>query len=170
MSYEIEIEKACEEGDLARVRGLYQSIASSAPEDGTLEMMILTAAENNHPDLVRFCIEQGAEASHDVITEAYDLPEVAKVLITTGAMDVNYDYEMAGDLLINAVYARQVSHPRHPPKRTNKKLSPQKKILKDRGGKKGKKRPPPPPNSPFPIPSANPIPPPPNSTTTSTGS
>ena len=112
-SSQTELESACEAGNLSRVRDLYGSISSPVSKHDILATMILTAAENNHPDVVRFCLDQGAEASHEVITEAYDLPDIAKVLITSGAMDVNYDYEMAGDLLINAVYARQVSHPRN---------------------------------------------------------
>lgn len=109
-SIQAEIEKACQEGNLSRVSDLYQAIPPSASKGGILDAMILAAAENNHPEVVYFCLSQGAEASHEVITEAYDFPEVAKVLITTGAMDVNYDYETAGDLLINAVYARDVSY------------------------------------------------------------
>lgn len=110
-SVRTEILKACKEGKLSRVRELYQSISESAPKDGTLDAMILAAAENDHPDIVQFCLDQGAEASYEVIIEAYDLPKIAQVLITAGAMDINHDYEMAGDLLINAVCGRKVSGP-----------------------------------------------------------
>lgn len=108
-SVRTEILKACKDGNLSRVRELYEQISETASKDGTLNTMILTAAENNHSDIVRFCVDQGAKASYEVIIEAYDLPNVAKVLIVAGVMDVNHDYEAAGDLLINAVCGRKVS-------------------------------------------------------------
>lgn len=101
--------RLCREGDLSRIQALYKSISSSAFKDDTLERIILAAAENNRPEIVRFCLDQGAEVPDDVISEAYDFPEIAKLLITSGHMDVNHNFEMAGDLLINAVYSSEVS-------------------------------------------------------------
>ena len=106
-----DILKACKEGDLSRMRELYRSISDSAPKNGTLNTMLLTAARNDHPEIVQFCLDQGAEASYEVIDEAYDHPQIAQVLITAGAMDVNHDFELAGDLLINAIYFSQASAP-----------------------------------------------------------
>ena len=104
-----EILKACKDEELSRVRELYNSMSDSASKGSTLDAMILTAAENNRPEIVQFCLDEGAEASYEVIIEAYDHPKIAQVLITAGAMDVNHDFEMAGDLLINAICARNVS-------------------------------------------------------------
>ena len=104
-----EIIQLCREGNLSRIQALNKSISSSASKDDTLERIIVAAAEKNRPEIVRFCLDQGVEVPDDVISEAYDFPEIAKLLITSGNMDVNHDFEMAGDLLINAVYSSEVS-------------------------------------------------------------
>lgn len=104
-----EILKACKDGDLPRVRELYHSLSDSPSRPSILDAMLLIAAEHNRPEIVQFCLDEGAEASYEVITEAYDLPKVAQVLVSAGAMDVNHDFEVAGDLLINAVCGGDVS-------------------------------------------------------------
>jgi hypothetical protein len=112
-STQSEILKACKDEELSRVRELYSSMSDSASKGSTLDAMILTAAENNRPEIVQFCLDEGAEASYEVIIEAYDHPTIAQMLITAGAMDVNHDFEMAGDLLINAICGRNVSSSDH---------------------------------------------------------
>ena len=97
------------EGDLKRVHKLFQSISSSAGLGDVLEELMFRAAKNGHAAIVTFCSDQGVEISARVIDEALEFPEVCKVLITAGTMDVNDDLEMAGDLLINAVWEGKVS-------------------------------------------------------------
>lgn len=70
--------------------------------------MTLKAAENDHAEIVRFCLERGAKPEYDVIIHAYGFPEVYKVLVTVGGLNVNEDWELAGDMLINAVWERNV--------------------------------------------------------------
>lgn len=101
---------ACETGDLARVRELFLTRVSSTPEEHIplLEMITLKAAEKGHAEVVRFCLERGARPDYGVINAASEFPEVFKVLITVGGLDVNYDFESAGDMLINAVWELKV--------------------------------------------------------------
>lgn len=107
-----DILKAYEDGDLPRIRELYKSLSDSPSRLNLLNALLLTAAENNRPEIVQFCLDEGAEVSYEVITEAYDLFKIAQILISAGAMDVNHDFEVAGDLLINAVCGSNVSSPK----------------------------------------------------------
>lgn len=70
--------------------------------------MLLEAAEKGNVDVVRQCLARGAEISYKVITAATGSDEVFKVLVTEGGLDVNYDLETGGDMLINAVWERNV--------------------------------------------------------------
>lgn len=70
--------------------------------------MMLKAAENGHAPVVQYILERGALVSDDVITEATEHPEVFKVLVISGGLDVNYDFETGGDMLINAVWEGKV--------------------------------------------------------------
>lgn len=97
------------DGDLKRVRELFQSFSPSGGLGDVLEELMFRAAKNGHAAIVTFCLDQGVEVSDRVTDEALDFPEVCKVLITAGKMDVNEDLEMAGDLLINAVWEGKVS-------------------------------------------------------------
>lgn len=104
-----EILAACATGDLARVQVLYQKITLAPGEHAILlAAMTLKGAENGHPEIVRFCLEQGAKPEYEVINESSEFPEVFKVLVTVGGLDVNYDFEIAGDMLINAVWELKV--------------------------------------------------------------
>lgn len=102
-----EILAACAAGDLERVREIYETI-SSAQGNVPLDAMILKAAEKNQYETVRYCLEKGAKVSPLVIDEASEFPEVFKVLVTVGGLDVNEDFETAGDMLINAVWEQKV--------------------------------------------------------------
>lgn len=102
-----EILEACAAGDLERVRDIYQAI-SWAQGSAPLDAMILKAAEKNQPETVRYCLEQGAKVSPLVVDEASEFPEVFKILVTVGGLDVNEDFETAGDMLINAVWEQKV--------------------------------------------------------------
>ena len=73
-----------------------------------LPEMTLKAAENGHAEIVRFCLERGAKPDYDVINQASEFPEVYKVLVTVGGLDVNQDWETAGDMLINAAWELKV--------------------------------------------------------------
>lgn len=99
---------ACAAGDLERVRELYHNTFSDSDEDALLNAMTLKAAENGHAEVVRFCLERGAKPEFTVINEATEYPEVFKILVTAGGLDVNYDLETAGDMLINAVWELKV--------------------------------------------------------------
>lgn len=102
-----ELLSACADGNLGRVRELYET--SSAEDRAPLDDMMLRAAEKGQATVVRYCLEQGAKASDQVVSEATEFPEVFKVLVTAGEIDVNYDFETAGDMLINAVWEGKVS-------------------------------------------------------------
>lgn len=102
-----EILAACAAGDLERVREIYPAI-SSAENNVPLDAMILKAAEKNQYETVRYCLEKGAKVSPLVVDEASEFPEVFKVLVTDGGLDVNEDFETAGDMLINAVWEQKV--------------------------------------------------------------
>ena len=71
-----ELLAVCAEGNLERVRELCQINPSSPHENATLDALITKAAEKGHADIVRYCLEQGANISYDVITEATEYPEV----------------------------------------------------------------------------------------------
>ncbi|MCJ1425219.1 hypothetical protein MMC29_003107 [Sticta canariensis] len=66
------------------------------------------AAEKNQYETVRYCLEKGAKVSPLVVDEASEFPEVFKVLVTVGGLDVNEDFETAGDMLINAVWEQKL--------------------------------------------------------------
>lgn len=86
-----------------------------------IEMSTSTAQEENSPlsrairtgdaDTLGRLLDEGAKPSDDDISEAQsgEFPEVCKVLITAGFMDINEDFEHAGDLLINIVWELKVS-------------------------------------------------------------
>ena len=110
MSAHHQLFNACAEGDLQRVRELHEAVSSSPEEETALvQQMILKAAEKGHAHVVRYCLERGAECSDAVINEATTSPEVFKVLVENGGLDINEDWETAGDMLINAVWQLQVS-------------------------------------------------------------
>ena len=69
------------------------------------------AIRTGDADTLRRLIDEGAKPSDDDISEAQngEFPDVCKVLITAGFMDVNEDFEHAGDLLINMVWELKVS-------------------------------------------------------------
>ncbi len=70
--------------------------------------MTLKAAKKGHAEIVRFCLERGVKPDYDVIIEAFEFPEVFKVLVTVGGLDINWDFQTAGDMLINAVWELKV--------------------------------------------------------------
>ena len=69
------------------------------------------AIRTGDAEALRRLLENGAKPSDDDISEAQngEFPEVCKVLITAGFMDINEDFEQAGDLLINMVWEVKVS-------------------------------------------------------------
>ena len=69
------------------------------------------AIKTGDADTLRRLLDGGAKPSGNDISEAQggEFPEVCKVLITAGFMDVNDDFELAGDLLINMVWELKVS-------------------------------------------------------------
>lgn len=71
--------------------------------------MMLEAAEKGEVVGVRQCLARGAEISYKVITAATGSDRIFKLLVTKGGLDVNYDLETGGDMLINAVWERNVS-------------------------------------------------------------
>ncbi|KAI4264711.1 MAG: hypothetical protein L6R42_000194 [Xanthoria sp. 1 TBL-2021] len=68
------------------------------------------AIRTGDADTLRRLLDEGAKPSDDDISEAQngEFPEVCKVLITAGFMDINEDSEHAGDLLINMVWELKV--------------------------------------------------------------
>ena len=93
---------ACADGNLERLQELHST------QDASFEAMMLKPAEKGHFHIVQYCLEHGAQVSEDVITEASEQPEVFKILVTLGGLDVNHDFETAGDMLINAVWEGNV--------------------------------------------------------------
>ena len=69
------------------------------------------AIRTGDADTLRRLVNIGAKPSDDDVSEAQngEFPEVCKILITAGFMDVNEDFEHAGDLLINMVWELKVS-------------------------------------------------------------
>ncbi|KAL6713991.1 hypothetical protein ACLMJK_008485 [Lecanora helva] len=59
---------------------------------------------------VRRILDEGGKPSDDDISEAQngEFPEVCKILVTAGWIDINEDLEHAGDLLINMVWELKV--------------------------------------------------------------
>lgn len=55
--------------------------------------MILKAAEKDQPEIVQYCPDQGAKVSPPVVDEASKFPEVFKILVTVGGLDINEDFE-----------------------------------------------------------------------------
>ena len=103
---ELAAARARAEGIPIQVPDIHQITPSSPGQDAALQAMLLEAAEKGNVDVVRQCLARGAEISYGVITEASD--EVFKVLVTAGGLDVNFDLERGGDMLINAVWERNV--------------------------------------------------------------
>ena len=68
------------------------------------------AIRTGDADTLRRLLDEGARPSDDDISEAQngEFPEVCKVLITAGLIDINEDFEHAGDLLINMVWELKV--------------------------------------------------------------
>ena len=68
------------------------------------------AIRTGDADTLRRLLDEGARPSDDDISEAQngEFPEVCKVLITAGIIDINEDFELAGDLLINMVWELKV--------------------------------------------------------------
>ena len=68
------------------------------------------AIRTGDADTLRRLLDEGAKPSDDDISEAQngEFPEVCKVLITADFMDINEDFEHAGDLLINMVWELKV--------------------------------------------------------------
>ena len=98
-----ELLTASAEGNIDKVRDILES-----EEDAPLGKMAAAATENNHADILELCIDKGADVS-DLNLDDLDFPEVIKILITKGGHDINEDWEMAGDLLINAVWELKVT-------------------------------------------------------------
>lgn len=98
---------ACAAGDLEEMREIYQAI-SAAQDSGLLEAMLIKSAEYGQPEAVQYCLEQGARISSYVVDEAADVPEIYKILVTVGGLDVNEDHGTAGDILINAIWDQKV--------------------------------------------------------------
>lgn len=69
------------------------------------------ATRTGDADTLRRLLDEGAKPSGDDISGAQngEFPEVCKVFITAGFMDINEDFEYAGDLLINMVWELKVS-------------------------------------------------------------
>lgn len=107
-SQQDELAAARPEGIPIHVPDSHQTIPHPPQQDAALQARMLEAAENGNVEVVRQCLAQGAKVSSEVITEATEHEEVFKVLVTEGGLDVNYDFETAGDMLINAVWERNV--------------------------------------------------------------
>lgn len=107
-SQQDELAAARAEGIPIQVPDSHQTTPSSPQRDAALQATILAAAEKGNVDVVRQCLAQGAEISYQVITAATGSDEVFKLLVTEGGLDVNYDLETGGDMLINAVWERNV--------------------------------------------------------------
>lgn len=105
---ELAAARARAEGIPIQVPDIRQITPSSPRHDAALQAMLLEAAEKGNVDVVRQCLARGAEISYKVITAATGSDEVFKVLVTEGGLDVNYDLETGGDMLINAVWERNV--------------------------------------------------------------
>lgn len=103
-----ELAAACAERISIRVPDNRQTSPSSPRQAAALQAMMLEAADNGNVDGVRQCLARGAEISYRVITAATGYDEVFKLLVTEGGLDVNYDLERGGDMLINAVWERNV--------------------------------------------------------------
>lgn len=69
------------------------------------------AIRTGDADTLARLLDEGAKPSDSDVSEAQngEFLEVCKVLITTGFMDINEDFEQAGDLLINMVWELKVS-------------------------------------------------------------
>ncbi|KAL8727519.1 MAG: hypothetical protein Q9166_005990 [cf. Caloplaca sp. 2 TL-2023] len=69
------------------------------------------AIRTGDADTLRRLLDESAKPSDADISEAQngEFPEVCKVLITAGFIDINEDFEHAGDLLINIVWELKVS-------------------------------------------------------------
>ena len=83
----------------------------SAPTTQEKTSAVSRAIRTGDADTLRRLLDEGAKPSDDDISEAQngEFPEVCKVLIIAGFMDINEDFEHAGDLLINMVWELKVS-------------------------------------------------------------
>ncbi|KAL8762174.1 MAG: hypothetical protein Q9184_001771 [Pyrenodesmia sp. 2 TL-2023] len=80
-----ELLKACADGDIVKVRDAISSLRQSGKTDVPIEEMALEAAENGHAAVIEICINEG--------------------------LDTNDDWEVAGDMLINAVWEKKFGRP-----------------------------------------------------------
>ena len=80
-----ELLTACAVGNIVKVRDAISSLHQSGITDVPIQRMALKAAENGHAAIIELCINKG--------------------------LDVNEDWEVAGDMLINAVWEKQVGLP-----------------------------------------------------------
>lgn len=103
-----ELLTASANGNIDKVREVLAEVHRLREEDAPLDKMAATAAENNYADILELCIDEGADVS-GLSLDDFDFPDVIKILITKGGHDINEDWEMAGDLLINAVWELKVS-------------------------------------------------------------
>ena len=103
-----ELLAASAEGNIDKVREVLAEVHRLHEEDPPLNKMAFIAAENNHADILELCIDEGGDVS-DLSLDDLDFPDVIKILITKGGHDINEDWEMAGDLLINAVWELKVT-------------------------------------------------------------
>ena len=80
-----ELLSACADGDIVKVRDAISSLRQSGTTDVPIVKMAQEAAENGHAAIIEICINEG--------------------------LDINEDWEIAEDMLINAVWERKVGHP-----------------------------------------------------------
>ena len=102
------IQHACETGDLSTARNLYAALSPSEQQSSLFDM-ILIASRTGAAAIVQFCIDHGAAITWVVTNEATKFPEVCKIPTTAGGMDINEDWETAGDILIDAVWERNIT-------------------------------------------------------------
>ncbi|KAL8694919.1 MAG: hypothetical protein Q9218_000490 [Villophora microphyllina] len=95
-----ELLTACAQGNADEVRTL---LATCSPDDVLLRKVAIMAAGNRHTEVLELCLNEGA-----VVTSIWSLPnytdEVLKVLVTHRSLDVNESWDIACDMLINAVW------------------------------------------------------------------
>ena len=79
-------------------------------DENEIESMSRTVHEGD-AETVRRLLDQGVIPTDDDVREADwgQFPEVTKILIEDGYIDVNDDWELAGDLLCNMVWEQRVS-------------------------------------------------------------
>ncbi|KAL8684963.1 MAG: hypothetical protein Q9218_008052, partial [Villophora microphyllina] len=99
-----ELLTACAQGDITKVRELISTMQTPSNEEASLKSMALKAAEHGHADILTLCIDEGADVSRMDLEDYFEYEEVLEVLVTRGGIDVNEDFEHAGDALINAIW------------------------------------------------------------------